>query len=145
MALSIGTQAPELSYKTLEDETKSVSTPGEETWVIFIPFAFTGVCESEVCDIRDNINNYASNGRNVVIVTTDPSPSQKAWSEELGYKGAWVSDFYPHGEISKRFDVFNEDLGCANRVSYLIDGQGVISKVVASEALSSARDFSQYA
>jgi len=144
MALEVGTQSPELEYENLNGETKSILASGEQTWVIFIPFAFTGVCQGEVCDIRDNFSNYGNDGKNLVIVTTDPAPSQKEWSDMLGYKGAWVSDFYPHGEISKRFDVFNAELGCANRVSYLIDENGKIAKVVSSGSLSEARDFSLY-
>lgn len=144
MSLSVGTQVPELQYETGEGETKSVSTPGEETWIIFVPFAFTGVCENELCDIRDNPLSYTADGRNVVIVTCDPSPSQKRWAQELGYKGPWVSDFYPHGEIAQRFDVFNSEHGCANRVSYLIDGSGTIVKVVESASLGEARDFKEY-
>ena len=144
MTLEVGTKAPELKYNDSNGEEKSIATPGQETWVIFIPFAFTGVCEGEVCSIRDNFSTYSQNNRNVVIVTTDPAPSQKAWAEQLGYDGAWKSDFYPHGEISKTFGVFNQDLGCANRVSYLIDTEGNIAKVVASESLSTPRNIDQY-
>jgi peroxiredoxin len=144
MSLPIGTQAPDLEFTDVDGSTKTL-TSGQETWVIFIPFAFTGVCESEICDIRDNPVNYQQDGRTTVVVSCDSAPSQKAWAEQVGLKVAWKSDFYPHGKISQAFDVFNEELGCANRVSYLIDGSGTIVKVVESNELSRARDFSQYA
>ena len=142
--LEVGQQSPKMEYITDQGETKEISTRGVKTWVVFFPFAFTGTCTAEVCDIRDNAQNYESPDTNYVFVTCDPAPSQKAWAAELGFKGAWKSDFYPHGEIAKNFGIFNEELGCANRVSFLVSEDGKIEKVIAADDLGSARDFSQY-
>jgi peroxiredoxin (alkyl hydroperoxide reductase subunit C) len=41
-----------------------------------------------------------------------------------------VSDFWPHGEVAKRYGVFNDVAGMANRGTFLIDKSG---KVVFAE------------
>ena len=145
MTLQIGSSAPSVKYTNSQGEETDISNSGQETWVIFIPFAFTGVCTGEVCDIRDNPTNYEKDGRETIIVSCDPAPSQKAWGEELGFKGTMISDFYPHGKISKEFDNFNDELGCSNRVSFLVNEEGKIAKVVAADSLGTSRDLSQYA
>jgi peroxiredoxin len=142
--LEAGKQSPDLSYVTAEGETKNIVSDGEKTWVVFFPFAFSGTCTSEICDMRDNSEKYSEPGLNYVFITCDASHSQKAWAAELGYKGAWISDFYPHGEISKKFGVFNEELGCSNRVSFLVSETGQIEKVLDSESIGAPRDPSQY-
>jgi peroxiredoxin len=75
--LEVGQQSPKMEYITDQGETKEISTRGVKTWVVFFPFAFTGTCTAEVCDIRDNAQNYESPDTNYVFVTCDPAPSQK--------------------------------------------------------------------
>ncbi len=144
MTLEINAQAPEIKYTTVEGNETSTLTSGKETWIIFIPFAFTGVCENELCDIRDNSNTYMSETRNAVIISCDSEPTQKAWIESIGFKGSIVSDFHPHGKISKDFGVFNADLGCSNRISFLLNSEGKVEKVIAADELGKQRDLTKY-
>ena len=37
-----------------------------------------------------------------------------------------LSDFYPHGEVAKKYDIFNENLGTSLRAVIIIDKQGII-------------------
>lgn len=145
MTLEVGAKAPEIKYITVDGDEESTLTSGKETWVIFIPFAFTGVCESELCDMRDNPNNYITDTRDAIIVSCDSSPAQKAWAESIGFKGSLVSDFNPHGKIAQSYDNFNDHLGCANRVSFLVGTDGKIAKVNAASELGKSRDLAQYA
>ena len=98
-----------------------------------------------LCDIRDNPNAYINDSRNAVIVSCDSAPAQKAWVESIGFNGPIVSDFNPHGRISKSYDNFNENLGCPNRTSFLVSVNGDILKVIESEELGKQRDLTQYA
>ena len=45
-----------------------------------------------------------------------------------------LSDFYPHGKVSKKYGVFNEELGTARRAVVVVDKQGTVrfSRVYAS-------------
>ena len=37
-----------------------------------------------------------------------------------------LSDFWPHGEVARAYGVFNEQLGCANRATFVIDTAGKV-------------------
>lgn len=145
MTLQIGDEAPEIQYINSDGVATSTKTSGKFTWVIFIPFAFTSVCESELCDVRDNANHYISGVCDAIIVSCDSAAAQKAWGDSIDFQGSFVSDFNPHGDIAKSYDNFNEALGCANRVSFFIGNDNKIGKVIAAPELGKSRDLSQYA
>jgi peroxiredoxin (alkyl hydroperoxide reductase subunit C) len=37
-----------------------------------------------------------------------------------------LSDFWPHGEVTQRYGVFNAKLGRPDRAIFLVDKQGVV-------------------
>ena len=51
-----------------------------------------------------------------------------------------LSDFWPHGEVSRAYGVFNEQLGAANRATFVIDKQGKIVDVFESPNLGTPRE-----
>ena len=55
-----------------------------------------------------------------------------------------LSDFWPHGAVAKAYGVFNEELGCANRGTFLIDKDGIVVDVFVSPDLGTAREKSRY-
>ena len=61
-------------------------------------------------------------------IGVDSSPSNKAWGKSLGIvKTALLSDFWPHGEVCKRYGVFREHDGYSERANILIDENGKVS------------------
>ena len=84
---------------------------------------------------RANYEKFQAANTEIIEISTDSVPVQKAWvasmregdSDEDGQVPFPVaSDFWPHGEVTKAFDVFNEDSGKAKRAVFIIDGEGVI-------------------
>jgi len=37
-----------------------------------------------------------------------------------------LSDFWPHGDVARKFGVFNDDFGFAIRGTFVIDKEGVV-------------------
>ncbi len=84
---------------------------------------------------RANYEKFVALNTEIIEISADPTPVQKAWvasmkegdSDEDGEVPFPVaSDFWPHGEVIKAFDVFNEDSGKAKRSVFIIDSEGVI-------------------
>ena len=50
----------------------------------------------------------------------------QAWKRELGAEYIFASDFWGHGVVSKRYDVFDEESGAPIRGTFLIDREGTI-------------------
>lgn len=143
--IEIGQSAPPF---TLRDQNRNeVSLDelgGRPTLVVFMPFAFTRVCGSEMCDIRDNLSKLSGADANVVVITCDTAPVNKAWAEAEGFDFPIVSDFWPHGAVTSAYGCFNEALGVAHRATFVIDAGGTVRDVIASDGLRHTRPFASY-
>jgi mycoredoxin-dependent peroxiredoxin len=69
--------------------------------------------------------------------------TQKVFAEQEGYKFPVLADFWPHGAAAKAFGIFNEDLGCAMRGTFVIDKAGVVRWSVVN-GLGDARNNGDY-
>jgi mycoredoxin-dependent peroxiredoxin len=55
-----------------------------------------------------------------------------------------LSDFWPHGAVAQAYGVFNADLGCANRATFVLDKDGVVSSTFSSPNLGTPRAKEEY-
>ena len=134
MSLEVGDIAPDFSLKNQFGEVVTLSEfKGKNVVLMFYPFAFTGKCTEELCTIRDERNDFVNDGTQILSISCDPSSSLKIFAEEQSLSTPLLSDFWPHGQVSKAYGVFLEDLGFSNRGTFVIDKTGVIRwKVVTS-------------
>jgi peroxiredoxin len=146
MAIDIGQQAPDFSLKDQRGEVVSLSDYAGKQAValVFYPFTFTGVCEGELCRLRDDFSEFADAGVQVLACSCDSPFAQKQWAEQQGYQFPVLSDFWPHGAVAKAYGVFNEERGCANRATFVIDQQGKVVDTFQSPDLGTAREMSRY-
>ena len=146
MSISIGQPAPDFSLPDQNGEVVSLAgLEGSKTLLVFMPFPFTGVCDGEVCAIRDDIADLRDLEANVAVVTCHARPTNARWAQEHGLDYPVLSDFWPHGEVASAYGVFNEKLGVATRSTFVIDSQGVVQDVIATDSLGTAREHDAYA
>jgi peroxiredoxin len=128
MAAEIGQEAPDFTKRatTGEEVTLSSFRGQQPVALVFHPFSFTGVCEAELCAIRDDYSPFESAGVQVLVMSCDPAPAQKQWAEQQGWTFPVLSDFWPHGEVAQAYGAFNEQLGAANRVTVVIGKDGKV-------------------
>ena len=146
MSVAVGQPAPEFSLPDQERNAVSLdSLKGSKSLVVFIPFPFSGICTDELCMIRDDLSSLDDLDAKVVAITCDTLFSNKKWSEDLGLGFPVLADYWPHGEVSKAFGAFNEDVGAANRYTFVLDADGVVREVINTESLGVAREHEAYA
>lgn len=116
---------------------------GSPVVIVFIPFAFSGTCRGELCEIRDNIAAFDSAGVRVLVVSCDSTFTLRAWREQEGYGFDLLSDFWPHGDVARAYEVFDEKAGRPLRGSFLVDADGVLRWSVVNPA-GQARDLAAY-
>jgi peroxiredoxin (alkyl hydroperoxide reductase subunit C) len=58
-------------------------------------------------------------------VLADNLPSLKAWAQGINVSFPVLSDFWPHGHTSLKYDVLRSE-GIAERAIFVIDKKGVI-------------------
>ena len=146
MSLEPGQAAPDFTLKDQAGNEITLSSyrGASNVVVVFYPFTFTGVCEGELCTLRDDLSVFEADGAQVLAISCDSRHSQRIWSEQQGYKFPVLSDFWPHGAVARSYGVFNEDLGCANRATFVIDQAGIIVDTFASANLGTPRDKAAY-
>jgi mycoredoxin-dependent peroxiredoxin len=128
MAVEVGSKAPDFTLNDYNRQTVTLSSfQGDKpVLLVFYPFAFSGICTGELCQVRDEFAEYEGQGVQVLGVSVDTPFSLKAWAEQQGYQFPLLSDFWPHGEVAKAYGVFNDDAGLAVRGTFLIDKDGVV-------------------
>ncbi|CAN3129747.1 Alkyl hydroperoxide reductase E [Mycobacterium sp. smrl_JER01] len=126
--LSVGEQAPDFTLK--DQNNQPVSLGGfrgrKSVVLVFFPLAFTGICQRELDEIKDHIDDFVNDGTATLTVSVGPSPTHKVWAADRGYAFPVLSDFWPHGAVSQAYGVFNDVSGFANRGTFVIDDSGVI-------------------
>lgn len=128
MTLTIGQAAPDFELVNQHGEKVSLASfKGEKAVVLlFYPFAFSGTCTGELCAMRDDLSAFQNEDVQLLAISCDHMFSQRAFAEQEGYKFPVLSDFWPHGAVSKAYGVFEESKGCAIRGSFVIDKDGVL-------------------
>ncbi len=141
MPLAPGTPAPDFTLKDQDrrDVRLSDFRGDRNVALVFYPFTFTGVCQGELCSLRDDLSRYEAAGVQVLAVSCDSPFAQKKWADEQGYGFPLLADNWPHGAVAQAYDTFNEAVGVANRSTFLIDRDGIIVDVITSDSLGTAR------
>jgi mycoredoxin-dependent peroxiredoxin len=146
MALSVGDAAPDFTLKDHNGHAHTLSAlHGEKPVVlVFVPFAFTGVCQGELCELSENLEAFNNAGVQLFGITCDRQFSLKAWADQQGFTFPVLSDGWPHGAVATAYECFNTDLGCAMRRTVVIGTDGKIQEIFDSGGLGQARQFDQY-
>ncbi len=145
MPVRVADPAPDFRLKDQHGrEVRLRDFRGERDVVLlFFPFAFTGVCTGELCSLRDNLPQFADRDTQLLAVSNDSIHTLRVFAEQEGLEYPLLSDFWPHGNTSRAYGVFDEDKGCAVRGTFIIDKEGVVRWTVVN-ALPDARDLNEY-
>jgi peroxiredoxin len=146
MAIEPGTKAPDFALKDQHGQTVTLADfRGQKNVVLlFYPFAFTGVCTGELCALRDELPTFVNDDVQLLAVSNDSPFTLRVFAEREGLDYPLLSDFWPHGEASRAYGVFDDEKGCALRGTFVIDREGVVRWTVVN-ALADARDLTEYA
>ena len=145
MTLTIGQAAPDFELSDQHGEKISLSSfKGKKNVVVlFIPFAFTGTCTGELCALRDDLAPFQNDNVQLLAISCDSMFTQRIFAEQEGYKFPVLADFWPHGAAAKAYGIFNEELGCAMRGTFIIDKEGIVRWQVIN-GLGDARNIADY-
>ena len=145
MALTIGQAAPAFKLFNSEKEEVSLSSfLGKKVIIHFFPQAFTGVCTTQLCTMRDNLNYYTDLNAVVLGISVDSVFSLGKFKEEQNYNFSLLSDF--NKEVSKAYDAIYDSWilnmnGVSKRAAFVIDSNGLVQY---AEVLESAGDLPDF-
>lgn len=143
--LSVGVEAPDFTLRDQfgQEVTLSSYRGTKAVALIFYPFAFSGVCTGELSGIRDRLAEFVTFDSDVLGVSCDPRFTLRAFADRDALVFPLLSDFWPHGEVSRRYGVFDESSGHARRSTFVVDKDGVIRWAVHT-GVPEARDLEEH-
>jgi peroxiredoxin len=126
--MNIGDTAPEFTLKDQDEKDfKLYDFKGKRVLLSFHPLAFTDYCTKQMLSLEANFDTFTAFNTIPVGISVDPQPSKKAWADSMNLKKLRIlSDFWPHGQVSKMYDLFREKYGTSQRANVLIDEKGKI-------------------
>ena len=144
-ALLLGGPAPDFTLRDQfgQDVRLSSYRGTKAVAIFFYPYAFSGVCTGEMAGIRDRLDEFLTFDTEVLAISCDPVYALRAFADQEGLNFPLLSDFWPHGEVSRAYDVFDEVKGSPRRSSYVVDKAGVVRWAV-HNASPEARDLDEH-
>jgi mycoredoxin-dependent peroxiredoxin len=111
--------------------------------VVFFPWAFSSVCTGELCVLRDDLVAFQNDRAQLLAISVDAKYTQRAFAEREGFDFPLLADFWPHGEVARRYGVFDDIAGAALRGTFVVDRSGTLRWSVV-HGIPDARDAGEY-
>lgn len=147
MSLQTGTNAPDFMLYSSEKAPITLSEQrGQNVLLLFFPLAFTSVCTTELCSVRDNLSWYDKVNAKVFGISVDALQSLAKFKEEQGLNFTLLSDF--NKEVSRAYDAIYEQFGfnmkgVSKRAAFVIDKEGIIRYAEVLENAGELPDFNK--
>jgi peroxiredoxin len=123
-----GKKAPDFTLKDQNGKEVRLSDfKGKKVLLSFHPLAWTGVCAKQMQSLEKNKGKLKKLNTFALGINVDPVPSKAAWAKALRIKNTkLLSDFWPHGEVAKKYGIFSKSQGFSLRVNIIIDEKGKV-------------------
>jgi mycoredoxin-dependent peroxiredoxin len=122
---AVGQQAPDFTLPSTSGDKLTLSAlRGRPVLLAFFPLAFSGTCTAELCEMRDDHDQFAGRGVTILPISVDHTWSLKEYKAKYNMQVDLLSDF--KRDVSRLYGVMLEDRFYSNRAYFLIDAEGVI-------------------
>jgi thioredoxin-dependent peroxiredoxin len=130
--LQVGDPAPDFTLPSSTGDLVSLSDfRGREVVLFFYPRDNSPACTAEACSFRDNDEAFREAGAQVIGISGDSPGSHLRFASRFDLPYPLLSD--GDGEVRKRYGV-RRTLGLIpGRVTFLIDGDGVVRHILSSQ------------
>ena len=127
--VTVGQEAPDFTARDENNqEVKLSALRGSPVVLVFYPLDFSGFCTQEMCAIRDDYSAFQAKGAKVFGISRDSIFTHKAFKEKEGLTHSLLADM--KGDVAKLYGCWNEAIGIADRMTVVIDRDGIITYVV---------------
>ena len=146
MTIKIGDKAPNFSLRASDKSEVSLEDfKGKNIVLLFFPLAFTGVCTTELCTMRDDIGSYEGLNAQILAISVDSLFTLEKYKETERYNFPLLSDF--NKNVSRAYGALYEDFaldmkGVSKRAAFVIDKNGIVRYAEVLETVSDLPNFS---
>ena len=145
MTVRVGAAAPDFELVDQHGTPVRLSSfrGARDVVLVFYPWSFSSVCTGELSALQDDVGAFVNDEVALVAVSVDSKFTQRAFADARELSFPLLADFWPHGEVARRYGVFEETAGAAMRATFVIDREGVVRWSVVRE-IGQARDPAAY-
>jgi peroxiredoxin len=126
-ALEPGTRAPHFAMKATPDQTVSLEDfSGRALVMAFYPADWSPVCTDQMSLYNEILSEFRRHDAELVGISIDHAWCHAAFAQHRNLHFPLLADFHPKGEVARRYGVYNDEIGMAERALFVLDGGGVI-------------------
>ena len=121
--IKVGDKIPEFVLNDQDEKEICLSDlKGKRVLLSFHPLAWTSICAKQMQSLEENKKVFEDLNTVPLGISVDPVPSKSAWAKDIGVEDVrLLSDFWPHGGLSKKLGLFFDDKGFSMRANIIID------------------------
>ena len=145
MSLKIGDVAPLFTLYSSDKQPVSLENyRGKNVVLLFFPMAFTGVCTTELCSMRDSIADYAGLDAEILAISVDSPFTLDKFKQDQQLNFPLLSDF--NKEASAAYGSIYEEFvfglkGVSKRSAFVVDKEGAIRYAEVLESAGNLPNF----
>lgn len=122
---AVGTRAPDFTLPSTSGQNVTLSAlRGQVVLIAFFPLAFSPTCTAELCEMRDDWDEFTRRGVVVLPISVDSTYSLKEYKAKYGMKVDLLSDF--KREVSRRYGVLLDERFFSKRAYFLLDRDATV-------------------
>lgn len=119
--------APAFSlYATPDQKIKLTDFKGRNIVLAFYPADWSLICSDQMALYNEMLKYFKEYDAQLLGISVDSKWCHLAFSQSRNLHFPLLSDFEPKGEVAKKYGVYNEDEGVAERALFVINKQGII-------------------
>ena len=129
--INVGDSIPDFQLPDADSNSVNISTyKGKKTVLVFYPAAFTGVCQAELCNFRDNLSKFNDVNALVIGISVDYPFSVKEFKEKNNIPFLLLCDY--NKTVIKQFGIEYQNFldldgyTVATRSVFIIDEKGIV-------------------
>src|ERR1700677_4862105 len=125
--LASGTPAPDFTLSVTPDQRLSLrELRGKPVILAFYPADWSPVCGDQLALYNEILAEFKSHGAELLGISVDGVWCHAAFAKERHLHFSLLADFEPKGEVARRFGVYRDKDGFAERALFVLDKEGVI-------------------
>jgi peroxiredoxin len=127
-AIPPGERAPDFKLQSTPDQAVTLADfKGSPLIMAFYPADWSPVCTDQMALYNEILPEFQRFGAKLAGISVDNAWCHIAFARDRNLHFPLLADFHPKGEVSKRYGVYDENIGMSERALFVVDGEGVIT------------------